>query len=109
MTNRLLGREGQRKVYSIVISTAVALLLGATIVLLLLRICFATCLSYAETFDPVDLSWRDYRPFQRLLDPAEFEYLRKRGISEAKLKEFRAERRKIFRLCLRSLACNFNC
>jgi len=95
-------------VYAIAISTAAAIVVGATIVLLILRICFATCLSYAETFDPVDLSWCDYRPLRRLLDPAEFEYLRARGINEAELKELRAKRRRIFRLCLRSLACNFN-
>ena len=44
----------------------------------------------------------------RLLDPADFEYLRKRGVSEVNINKLRVERRKIYRLCLRSLAQDFN-
>jgi len=44
----------------------------------------------------------------RLLDPADFDYLRRRGVSEASIKKLRTERRKIYWLCLRSLAQDFN-
>jgi hypothetical protein len=54
------------------------------------------------------MSWKDYRPIQRLLAPADFEYLRNKGISEDKINKLRRERRKIYRLCLRSLARDFN-
>lgn len=94
---------------------SVTLLAGAVIALialvataLLLRTFFTTCLSFAQSFDRSDLSWRDYGPLQRLLDPADFEFLRKRGISEQKIRKLRRERRQIYRLCLRSLAGDFN-
>ena len=91
---------------TILISGAlITLLLTAAVVLL--RTCFATCISYAESLDRADLSWRDY-PVSRLLDTADFEYLRRRGVSEAQMKKLRTERRIIFRLCLRSLARDFN-
>lgn len=37
-----------------------------------------------------DLCWRDYRPFDRLLDPADFEFLRSRGVSEVRVRKLRA-------------------
>ena len=79
------------------------LILG-TATFLLLRTFFASCSSYAEASEPLNLSWRDYRPLDRLLDPADFEYLRQRGVSKVRIKKLRSERRKIYRLCLRSLA-----
>src|SRR5262245_52248308 len=85
----------------------IALLLG-TAAVLLLRTFFTTCMSYAESFDRADLSWRDYGPLNRLLDPADFEFLRRRGVDDAKIKKLRSERRQIYRLCLRSLAADFN-
>jgi hypothetical protein len=84
-----------------------ALLLGVATVLLL-RTFFTTCISYAQSFDRADLSWRDYRPLQRLLDPADFDFLRRRGVAEGKIRKLRRERRQIYRLCLRSLAADFN-
>ena len=90
----------------ILIGAGLAALLAAAIVLLL-RTFFTTCILSAASLDGMDLSWRDY-PVSRLLDPADFEYLRRRGVSEAKVKKLRAERRHIFRLCLRSLAADFN-
>jgi len=89
------------------IGSLAALILG-TATVLLLRTFFTTCISYAESFDRTDLSWRDYRPLQRLLDPADFEFLRRRGVAEAKIRKLRRERRQIYRLCLRSLAADFN-
>ncbi len=85
----------------------VALLLGVATVLLL-RTFFTTCVSYAQSFDRVELSWRDYRPLHRLLDPADFEFLRRRGVTEKRIRKLRRERRHIYRLCLRSLAADFN-
>jgi len=89
------------------LAVLVALGVGAAVVLLL-RTFFATCVSYAETLERVDLSWKDYRPIHRLLDSADFDYLRRKGISEPKIRKLRVERRKIYRLCLRSLARDFN-
>jgi len=53
-----------------------------------------------------DFSWTDF-PLERVLDPAEIEFLRSRGVKEARIRRFRAERRRVFRLCLRSLAKDF--
>jgi hypothetical protein len=94
---------------SIVFSTAtIAALLLGFVGILLLRMFFTTCISYVESFDRGDLSWRDYRPLQRLLDPADFAFLRRRGVAETKIRRVRQERRAIYRLCLRSLAADFN-
>ena len=57
----------------------------------------------------MDLSWRDYRPLHRLLDPIDFDFLRKCGISKRRIQKLRAERQSIYRLCLRSLAQDFGC
>ena len=64
-------------------------------------------LSWANTREN-DHSWRDYRPLHRLLDPADFAFLRRRGIGEERIRRLRTERRRIYRLCLRSLAQDFN-
>lgn len=89
------------------IAGLVMLILG-TATFLLLRTFFASCSSYAEASEPLDLSWRDYLPLRRLLDPADFEYMRQRGVSELKIKKLRVERRKIYRLFLRNLAHDFD-
>jgi len=91
----------------VLVGFLVALLL-ATASFLLLRTFFVSCISYLESFDRADLSWKSYPPIQRLLDPADFEYLRQRGVSDWKIRKLRVERRKIFRLCLRSMAVDFN-
>jgi hypothetical protein len=99
--------KGFKQVHLLIpIGAAIALLTAAAVVLLL-RTFLTTCVSYAQSFDPEDMSWRNY-PVSRLLDPADFEYLRRRGVSEANVRKLRAERRNIFRLCLRSLAMDFN-
>jgi hypothetical protein len=85
----------------------VALLLG-TATVLLLRTFFTTFISFVQSNARTDLSWRDYRPVQRLLDSADFEFLRSRGVAEVKIRRLRKERRAIYRLCLRSLAADFN-
>jgi hypothetical protein len=87
---------------------ALVMVLMAAATCLLLRRFFAASSGYAEATEPLDLSWKDYRPLSRLLDPADFEYLRQRGVSEASIAKLRVERRKIYRLCLRSLAKDFN-
>ena len=87
---------------------ALIMIVMGTATFLLLRRFFAASSAFAEGTEPLDMSWRDYRPLNRLLDPADFEYLRARGVSEASIAKLRAERRKIYRLCLRSLAHDFN-
>ena len=91
----------------IIIGTLATLILGIAVVLLL-RTFFTSCVSYAETLELGNVSWKDYRPIQRLLDPKDFDYLRRKGISEARIESLMEERRRIFRICLRSLAHDFN-
>ena len=88
----------------VLMGALVTLVLGAATVLLL-RTSF---ISGIELSERADLSWKDYRPLHRLLDPADFDYLREKGVSEEKINKLRVERRKIYRLCLRSLARDFN-
>jgi hypothetical protein len=88
----------------ILIASLVMLALSAATFLLLRSF-------FAGSHDPLqvsELGWRDYRPLHRLLDPADFEFLRSRGVSEVKIQQLRRERRKIYRRCLRSLAHDFN-
>lgn len=85
----------------------IALLLG-TATVLLLRTFLTTCMSYVQSFDGAELSGSDYRHLNRLLDPADFEFLRRRGVAEAKIKKLRRERRQIYKLSLRSLAADYN-
>jgi hypothetical protein len=81
----------------------------AVVTLLLLRSFFAGSRFHDEEEPPVlELCWRDYRPLERLLDPADFDFLRSRGVAEVRIKKLRNQRRKIYRQCLRSLAYDFN-
>jgi hypothetical protein len=84
------------------------MLIPGIALILLLRMFYVTRQSRAELHEPARLTWRDYRPLHRLLDPADFEFLRRRGIPEPRIQKLRAERRRIYRLCLRSLAQDFN-
>ena len=90
------------------IAIALGMLIPGVAIILLLRIFHVTRTSRAELAGQADLSWKDYRPFHRLLDPADFDFLRKRGIAESRIRKLRTERRKIYRSCLRSLAQDFN-
>ena len=90
-----------------VVLVALATLVLSAAIVPALRAIVMISLSYAESLGEIDFSWKDY-PFRRLLDPADFEYLRRRGVSEAKIRQVRKERRRLFRLCLRSLARDFN-
>ena len=69
---------------------------------------FYSARACGEGSDGMDISWRDYRPFHRLLDPADFEFLRRRGVGAARIEKLRSERRTIYRLCLRQVAHDFN-
>ena len=89
------------------VASLVMLVLAAATLLLLWSF-FAGSQFHDEESPVLELCWRDYRPLDRLLDPADFEFLRCRGVSENKIKKLRAKRRKIYRLCLRSLAYDFN-
>jgi hypothetical protein len=58
-------------------------------------------------------SWVDFashtaHPLERLLDPAEFEHLRGRGISRERIRALRARRRYLFRMYMRRLTEEFN-
>jgi hypothetical protein len=56
----------------------------------------------------IDLNWQSSRALDRLLDPNEFAFLRKRGLSQSRVKELRAKRRKLFRMYLRRITHEFN-
>jgi hypothetical protein len=89
----------------IILSAVLATFVLGSAIVLLLRITIASRLKLSEG---MDLSWRDYRPLHRLLDPVDFDYLRRRGVNEARIQKLRVDRRKIYRMCLRSLARDFN-
>ena len=107
-TEKLFGEKHIQTLQVIIPIAAVVTMLMVAGTFLLLRRFFAASSAYAETSEPLDESWRNYRPLSRLLDPADFEYLRRRGVSETSIAKLRIERRKIYRLCLRSLAKDFN-
>jgi hypothetical protein len=92
----------------IIIASAVGSLIAAVAIVLLLRTLRSSRISNSDAPDQMELSWRDYRCLNRLLDPADFEFLRRRGICESQVERLRVERRKIYRLCLRSMAQDFN-
>lgn len=85
-----------------------ALLVAGAAVVLLLRSFFNTRVSFAETMERAEVSWRDYRPMQRLLDPADFEYLRRKGIGAERIQKLKVQRRKLYRASLRNMAGDFN-
>ena len=87
----------------ILAGASATLVLGIAIVLLL-RTLFIARIDVSEVIG----SWRDYRPLGRLLAPTDFDYLRRRGIDNRTIRKFRVERRKIYRMCLRSLVRDFN-
>jgi len=87
-----------------VIGALVTLLLVCAIVPLL-RTLALTHISDGRALGFADLN---YRPMQRLLDPAEFRYLRDHGISKEKVNTLRRQRRTIYRLYLRDVAQEFN-
>jgi hypothetical protein len=91
----------------LLIVSLLGMLIPGLVIVLLLRNTRVGRTPRPEWSEDIDLSWRDYRPLHRLLDPADFDYLRRRGISERRIQKLRAERRKIYRLCLRSLAQDF--
>src|ERR1051325_2554631 len=92
----------------IIVACALGMLIPGIALILLLRMFYVAREARAELNEPTDLTWRDYCPFHRLLDPADFEFFRRLGIPDRRLHKVRAERRKIYRLCLRSLAQEFN-
>ena len=89
------------------IATIVALLLAAAACCVIRRITQSGG-SVEEMNDWIDVSWQSSRPIERLLSPAEFDYLRSRGMSKARIGELRAQRRKLFRMYLRRLTDEFN-
>jgi hypothetical protein len=56
----------------------------------------------------IDLNWQSCSPLERLLDPAEFAFLQKRGLSKKRIAALRAKRRTLFRMYMRRLTQEFN-
>jgi len=56
----------------------------------------------------IDINWQSCSPLERLLDPSEFEFLQKRGLSQKRINELRAKRRELFRMYTRRLTHDFN-
>jgi len=84
-----------------------ALLTGGACFWFLWRITSSS--STAEDLDAwIDVSWQSSRPIERLLDPAEFDFLRRRGLSKKRINELRTKRRTLFRMYLRRLTQEFN-
>jgi hypothetical protein len=55
-----------------------------------------------------DIDWHSCSPLERLLDPSEFEFLERRGLSKARIDALRAKRRALFRMYMRRLTNEFN-
>lgn len=87
----------------LMIGALVTIVLGCAIVL---RLRTFNSIRDADT-PPLDSADLCYRPMQRLLDPAELQYLLDQGISKEKVNKLRGQRRQIYRLYLRSLAEEF--
>jgi hypothetical protein len=97
------------QIFQVIVSiVSLTMLILGSVAFLLLRKFFAVGSSHAEASEPLEISWNDYHPLGRLLDPADFEFLRRHGVSEFKIMKFRVQRRKIYRLCLHRLARDFN-
>ena len=63
----------------------------------------------AEDLDGlIDVRWRSSRAIERLLDPADFDFLRRHGLSQARILALRAKRRRLFRMYLRHLTQDFH-
>jgi hypothetical protein len=93
--------------HPLVLAAATIAMITAGLVIALMRTFYTECMPDTESVDTGQVSYRDY-PFHRLLDPADFEFLRRRGASEKQVRKLRAERRRLFRLYLRSLARDFH-
>lgn len=65
-------------------------------------------LSSEDLNEWIDITWQAGSPIERLLDPSEFEFLRKRGLSKERVQQLRAKRRSLFRMYMRRLAHDFN-
>src|SRR5579862_4545249 len=75
-------------------------------VALLLWILFRMRARRDEPFDSENFSWRSY-PLARLLDPTDFDFVRRQGIAEERIRTLRSNRRKLFRRCLSGLTRDF--
>jgi hypothetical protein len=56
----------------------------------------------------IDIDWLSCSPLDRLLDPSEFEFLKRRGLSNERINALRAKRRSLFRMYMRQLTHEFN-
>ena len=56
----------------------------------------------------IDIDWHSCSPLEKLLDPAEFQFLERRGMQPAQIRAFRAKRRSLFRMYMRRLTHDFN-
>ncbi len=81
------------------------LLLALAVAVLLRRLAAPRVCCEGEWMDRV--SGARYRPMERLLDPAEEAWLRRRAADRSAMRRFRAERRRLFRAYLRGLESDF--
>ena len=56
----------------------------------------------------IDIDWHSCSPLEKLLDPAEFQFLERRGMKPVQIRAFRAKRRSLFRMYMRRLTHDFN-
>ena len=82
----------------------IVLVIGTSVTLVLLLCAVALLRSFnsprISSAPRLDYREFDHRPMQRLLDPAEFRYLRRRKIGKEDINKLRRRRRKIYRLYL---------
>lgn len=92
---------------TLLIVGAAGMLIPAGAILLLLRKQTGRS-SQTGLLDEEELSWRHFRPLDRLLDPADFAFLRRSGMPAQRIRKLRCDRRRIYGSCLRSLRQEFN-
>jgi len=92
----------------ILIVSVLGMAIPGVVIVLLLRTLQIARASQSASYEAEDLAWRNYPPFQRMLDQSDFDFLRRGGIGEKRIQTLRAERRTIYRLGLRNLAQDFN-
>ena len=91
------------------------ILIGSLIALALGGACFRALwkltrpqASAEDLNDWININWEASSPIERLLDPSEFEFLRKRGLTKERIQQLRAKRRSLFRSYIRRLTHEFN-
>jgi hypothetical protein len=66
------------------------------------------CLSSQDLNAWIEVQAESWKPLERLLDPTEFEFLRRLGPGRRRVRKLRARRRTLFRIYIRRLVAEFN-